>query len=162
MAKGVSKEVLTTFIISELRKGSERGEILAKVSEKWQTPSRTFDTYHKIAKEQFLLERERIEKEKADITTQNELEGLKRELMDVNERKDILTKIARGEIPLNKPMVCDGVIQLVPVVPDWTDRRGAIAELNKMDGSYAPIKQANTNVAGEDKDIILTLKEIKL
>lgn len=61
--------------------------------------------------------------------------------MGVEERKEVLSQIARGEIPLKKPMVCDGDIVEVPVVPDWMDRRNAIAELNKMDGSYAAIKQ---------------------
>jgi hypothetical protein len=56
------------------------------------------------------------------------------------ERMEILTKIAKGEIPLKKHMVCDGVIEEVEVVPDWMDRKNAIAELNKMDGSYAATK----------------------
>ena len=69
----------------------------------------------------------------------------------VAERMQILTQIARGEIPLYKPMVCDGVIENVPVVPDWMDRKNAIAELNKMDGSYAPTKATiNVNKAGLD------------
>lgn len=61
-------------------------------------------------------------------------------IADVNERMVILTKIMRGEIPLIKPMVCDGMIEEIPIVPDWSERRAAIAELNKMDGSYAPMK----------------------
>lgn len=66
-------------------------------------------------------------------------------IADANERMVILTKIMRGEIPLVKPMVCDGVIEEISIVPDWSDRRAAIAELNKMDGSYAPTKQENKN-----------------
>lgn len=63
------------------------------------------------------------------------------QIMTVAERMEVLSKIARGEIPLKKPMVCDGLIHEIDVVPDWMDRKNAIAELNKMDGSYAPAKQ---------------------
>lgn len=52
------------------------------------------------------------------------------------QRIDILSKIAKGDMPLLKPMVVDKVIEYIQVVPDWTDRRNAIAELNKMDGTY--------------------------
>ena len=62
-------------------------------------------------------------------------------LMSVARRMEILSDIAEGKIPLNKPMVCDGVIELVPIVPDWMDRKSAIAELNKMCGDYAPTRQ---------------------
>lgn len=73
------------------------------------------------------------------------------EVMTVAERMKVLSKIARGEIPLIKPMSCDGVIQEIEMVPDWMDRKNAIAELNKMDGSYAPTKQdltiSNTKIS---------------
>ena len=58
-----------------------------------------------------------------------------------NERMVTLTKIMRGEIPLTKPMVVDGQIELVPVVPNWSDRMDAIDKLNKMTGDYAASKQ---------------------
>jgi len=53
-------------------------------------------------------------------------------------------------MPLTKPMVVNGDLQLIPVVPDWMDRRNAIAELNKMEGDYAPTKIAQTNKDGDD------------
>lgn len=65
----------------------------------------------------------------------------KEDFADIAERKRVLTQIVRGEIPLKKAMVVNGAIELIEVVPDWMDRRNAIAELNKMDGDYAPIKQ---------------------
>jgi len=61
-------------------------------------------------------------------------------IADAKERMQILTQIIRGEIPLNKPMVVDKQIVEISTVPDWSDRRAAIAELNKMDGSYAATK----------------------
>lgn len=61
-------------------------------------------------------------------------------VMDKAERMNVLTKIARGQIPLKKPVVLGKDIKMIDVVPDWMDRKNAIAELNKMDGSYEPIK----------------------
>ncbi len=61
-------------------------------------------------------------------------------IISAARRMEILSDIAEGLIPLTKPMVCDGVIQEVPVVPDWMDRKNAIAELNKMTGDYSPTK----------------------
>ena len=69
------------------------------------------------------------------------------EIATVAERMKILTQIMRGEIPLKKPMVVSmgagggSEIQEIETVPDWMDRKNAIAELNKMDGSYASEKQ---------------------
>lgn len=61
-------------------------------------------------------------------------------IISAARRMEILSDIAEGLIPLNKPMVCDGVIELVSIVPDWTDRKNAIAELNKMTGDHAATK----------------------
>lgn len=69
------------------------------------------------------------------------------EVASVAERMHILTQIARGQIPLFKPMVCDGVIEQIEVVPDWMDRKNAITELNKMTGDYAPAK-TEMNITG--------------
>lgn len=62
-------------------------------------------------------------------------------IMKAVERMQILTQIARGEIPLQKAMVVDKMVEYIEVVPDWMDRKNAIAELNKMDGSYAAEKK---------------------
>lgn len=73
--------------------------------------------------------------------TQKAVDNVKvEEVMGTAERMIVLSKIARGEIPLKKPIVCDGTIEEIEVVPDWMDRKNAIAELNKMDGSYSADK----------------------
>jgi phage terminase small subunit len=58
------------------------------------------------------------------------------EVVSVAERMHILSQIALGKIILQKPMVVNKQVQLIECVPDYMDRRNAIAELNKMDGSY--------------------------
>jgi hypothetical protein len=56
------------------------------------------------------------------------------------ERMEYLSNIVRGEIKINEVFVINGVIKEHLVEPSISERRAAIAELNKMDGAYAPIE----------------------
>lgn len=58
------------------------------------------------------------------------------DLMERTERMAILTEIARGGLTLPKPAMVKGEFKHVQTIPDWDDRRQAIAELNRMDGAY--------------------------
>ena len=60
------------------------------------------------------------------------------------ERMQVLSDIAIGKLKISKPIFTkEGVIDSY-VEPDCNDRTKAIAELNKMDGAYAPQKIDNT------------------
>jgi len=61
-------------------------------------------------------------------------------ILSTAERMEMLSKIAKGEIKIKKPFVIAGKIMEYPSEPDHNDRTKAIAELNKMDGSYAATK----------------------
>lgn len=108
----------------------------------------------------------RLQEENRAIALATKTEAAKQlapnSIADVAERMQVLTQIMRGEIPLKKPMVCDGVIELIDVVPDWMDRKAAIAELNKMGGDYAPAKTDITSGGKELRQsvIINTTPEI--
>lgn len=142
------------FIKKCLRKGEKRAVILGKFGKKWTKVSRTtFGRRMDTAKSEVRAEQEAI-KEGVKESIKKEVESRTIEIMGAIERQEILSQIARGEIPLKKPMVVDKEIQHVNVVPDWTDRKNAIAELNKMDGAYvnrAPVgsdgKPVNTNAS---------------
>lgn len=86
----------------------------------------------------------RLQEENAEIVKAAATKAIQddttRDIMQRAERMGILTQIARGNIKLGKPMVVDKVIQVIEVVPDYMDRKNAIAELNKMDGNYAAAK----------------------
>lgn len=148
------------FIKDFLRKGEKRKTILANFSKKWQKVSvRVFDCRLKEAKGQLQVEIKQIESE-TSISVQKEIESRKSKILTVIERMEILSSIARGEIPLKKPMVCDGAIELIEVVPDWMDRKSAIAELNKMQGEYAPAK-TDITTNGENLPAIINRIIIK-
>lgn len=142
--------VQVDFIANLLRKGGKRNDILAKFAKKWQKVStRTFDRRLKSAEALIQSEQATIQAQ-AEQEVTKEIEVRKIEIMSVIERKETLTQIARGLIPLTKPIVVDKSIEYIEVVPDWMDRKNAIAELNKMDGAYAPTKFANTDSEGKD------------
>lgn len=128
------------FVKNLLRKGKDRKFILQEFTNTYKGRSvKTFDNRLKIAREQIQVEFKTIEK-RTELGIAKEVEERKLKAMTLAERVDILSKIANGEIPLTKPLVCNGKIELIDVVPDYADRKNAIAELNKMDGSYAPTK----------------------
>jgi hypothetical protein len=151
-----SKQIIVDLIIKELKLGKERGEILAIISKNQQLPTRTFDTYFKIAKEEHLKAQQ---SKKSKISSNDTIKAINEEidqLMTVAERQSILASIARGELKIKKPFVVSrGATQGAEIVdheclPDYADRKGAIAELNKMRGDYAPTKVANTDTKGND------------
>lgn len=128
------------FVKDCLRKGLSRKIILSKFGKKWANlSSKTVDRRIRVATEQMQSEIKQIE-DKTQESINKEIESRKSKILTVIERMEILTEIARGGIPLYKPMVCNGIIEHVPVCPNWMDRKNAIAELNKMEGEYAPTK----------------------
>lgn len=151
------------FVKNCLRKGEKRNAILGKFGKKWGNVSRTtFDRRLDAAKIE-LLDEHKAFQAKVEVEVAKEVEVRKLDIMDAMERKAILTQIARGEIPLKKVIVVDKAIEEIEVVPDWMDRKLAIAELNKMEGDYAPIKQASTNPDGTPIDqpkVVMTAEQL--
>lgn len=85
-------------------------------------------------------ERERLRKvvEAANDSKVSEIAQMN--IMSKAERMELLTKMAKGELKIKTPFVIAGKIMEYPAEPDHNDRTKAIAELNKMDGSYAAQK----------------------
>jgi hypothetical protein len=73
--------------------------------------------------------------------------------MSAQQRRDLLSQMANGEIKVKIPFVIGGKIMEYPSEASLMERKAAIAELNKMDGDYAPTKTALTNVDGKDIDL---------
>jgi len=142
-----SKQVIIDYIVSCLNLGEQRGNILVKVGKKWGTSKSAFDRLLKIAKEQHTIKRQKINDAIESDTTIKELEAVKSNIMSAIERKEYLTKVLNGEVKVKKPFVVSGKIMEYPSEPDHADRLKALAELNKMDGGYAPQKfDVNTNL----------------
>lgn len=136
----VGKHVIHDYIVSQLKLGKQRGEILGKCEKTWGTKKSTFDRMLAVAKQQHFEEQQRIQKGVEALELQAEIERRKRDILTADERKELLTKIARGDIKFKQPFVQNGKIVEYPAEPGAGDRIKAISELNKMGGDYAPTK----------------------
>lgn len=139
------KEQTVNEMLLEIEMGVSYSECLRVNDGLWGLPSSTFDRYWAEASKRFKARLDAIEEATTKAAVSMEVKALKKAILSKHERQEILTQIAKGEIPLVKHIVCDGVIHEVDVVPAWADRRAAIAELNKMEGDYAPVKKDITS-----------------
>jgi hypothetical protein len=93
----------------------------------------------KYAKE--IQEHKQLVKQAINNATSTAITELaEKNILSTAERMEMLSKIAKGEVKIKKPFVIAGKIMEYPSEPDHNDRTKAIAELNKMDGSYAATK----------------------
>lgn len=134
------KQIIIDSIIKGIEQGKSKSQILEMNGSKWQIASRTYDRYWKSANEQHSIKQQAIKKEIEKVDKAAAVRTRKKEIADAEERKKILTKIMRGQIQLKKPMAVGSKLKTVTTVPDWMDRKNAIAELNKMEGDYAATK----------------------
>jgi len=145
------KEVIVNEILSEMDFGITYTECMQLNHSKWKLTEGTFVRYWKTASEMYLRANERDKQVQAEVREQVIKNRALNAIMSKEERMEILTKIGRGEIPLVKHIVVSlgdnqgSVIKEREVVPTWRDRRDAVAELNKMEGDYAPLRKDITS-----------------
>lgn len=150
-----NRQVIIDFIISCLKKGEQRGEILVKTGKKWGTSKSAFDRMLKIAKEQHAIRQEEIKKELEEVDRLAAIEARKKAILSADERKELLTKIAKGEIEIPdddvkwNPNIKIYETHVIIRLANHVSRINAIAELNKMDGEYAPRKTEITGPNGQ-------------
>lgn len=142
-----AKDYVIDSLIVELERGNERAKCLATLGNEWQMPVRTFDRYWKIAN---IRHQERQQKASAaadEVYITGKKEAAKRAVMTKQERLEVLTDIIRGGK--------DGEEK-----PAYYEIIKAIAEMNKMEGDYAPTKVAQTDTEG--RNIRTAIPETKL
>lgn len=155
-----SKQVIIDAIIKEIEQGKTYTKVMAVNGRKWQMPERTFNRYWKTANEQHIVKQQEIKKELAEVDKQAAIEARKKAVMSKQERLETLTKIAKGELKVKRPFIIGGRIMEYPSEPDAMERKAAIAEMNKMEGDYAPSKVAQTDSKGNDVEQRLTKEQI--
>ena len=181
----VNKQVLIDFIISCLEKGDKRSTILAKVGKEWQekVSERTFDRALKTANEQQKERQDKASKAADEAYVELKVEaaksGLKSKLekqFELQDEINLIDKQIKGEVQftfvvgnkVNKSH--NGDIFMLPVQVQNELRARKLqyyAELNKMEGDYAPTKVASTDTNGNDlkntsdQDLRLRLKIIE-
>lgn len=149
-----SKDFIIEKLIGEIALGATRGKTLAKFGTKWQISERTFDRHWKKATTEHQGRQEIINRELAAQELQAATDAKKLAIMDIQARKEYLTKIAKGDITVPNTQVRWDPTQkkfvTIPInePPSTAVRIAAISELNKMDGAHAPLKVTPTNLTG--------------
>jgi len=152
----VTNKAVIDFLITKIKLGQSFDTCLKLCETKWNLTRSTFIRRWNDANKEHL---EAQQAKKSKIASNDTIKAINEEidqLMTVAERQSILASIARGELKIRKPFVVSrGATQGSEIVdheclPDYADRKGAIAELNKMRGDYAPTKVANTDTKGND------------
>lgn len=161
MAKGLKpdKEIVVQEILHEIEFfGITYNDCLDLNSSKWGLPRTTFTRYWNAARTRYQEATERTKKALEGVRIAEEKKALKKAIMGKHERMEILTKIARQELLFEKEVPSKGGAMLLNAIPDYTDIKAAIAELNKMDGEYAPIRKDITTEDKSPKKIIVKVK----
>ncbi len=128
------------FIKDHLRQGKGYDFINRLFADRWpEMTQHQWGDRLRRANQQMLLEQQSIT-ERANQLVELQAHQRATRILGVVERKEILTQIALGQLTVNKPINVGGKIEYVACEPDFTDRRNAIAELNKIDGSYQPFR----------------------
>lgn len=127
------------FIKDCLRKGEERKIILPKFTTIYRKSEKTFNNRLKEARKSIQGEQQRIQQE-AEKGIQKDIIERKSKIMTSIERQEYLTRVLNGEVKTKQPFVVGGKIMEYPAEPTLAEKLKALAELNKMQGDYAPTK----------------------
>ena len=138
------KEQTVNEMLLEIEMGTSYTECLKINGGLWGLPSSTFDRYWAEASKRFKARLDAIEEATTKVAVSMEVKALKKAILSKHERQELLSKLATGEIKSWREVVTEsGVIKL-----EYYSAAAAkqnIAELNKMDGDYAPVKKDITS-----------------
>lgn len=160
MANTVDRKVRIKTIANAIASGMQRKDILEKYGKKWKLKKTSIDNYIKSARilaGKLAKEREKVETE---LETENLKTSVKLNLITRNEKRDMLSKIIRGELEIfvKKPIWNTSqkkyVMITVPSKPLHSDIMKAIEIDNRMEGHDAPTKVAQTDTKGNDLPVL--------
>lgn len=138
--KSLDKDTAIKSILSDLKKGIDKPTILRKIASKCEKDKATIYRWYSDADKRYKEFMHKalpvIEYKEAEALAEVAASGILSKI----ERQKILTDIALGITKSTKPMMFMGDIIQATCAPTVADMRAAIAELNKMDGDYAPNK----------------------
>jgi hypothetical protein len=154
-----SKEHLITEILSEIERGITYTDCASLFDLNLALPLSTFKIYWREASTRHADHQRATQIEKQALNLDAAKERLKKAILNKDERMELLTKIATGDITMVKEVATRVGIELLNVTPDFAERRAAIAELNKMDGEYAPQRKELTHTT--PKNLVIKINRNK-
>lgn len=149
------------FIKDYLRQGLKREAIKESFVKRWTDMSiRTFDRRLQKAVKEYEAEQRAVNERVVDATAA-EVQRQSLMFVTVEQRKDILSKIALGQHTVKKPVWTPEGFKAIPCEPNHKDIQNAIAELNKMCNDYPSTKldiestNVNTNATTIIQEFII-------
>ena len=142
MSKSVYIKARIDEVAKDLSLGMTRADIVTKYCKKFRLKSsRQIDNYISKARMQVEMMQE-LKKEATMVAVyEHEKAAETRRLLDRDEKRDILAKMALGEMIVKKIIFTKDGFKQVESPPDHADIRAAIDLDNKMNGDYAPEKK---------------------
>ena len=138
------KEQTVNEMLLEIEMGTSYTECLKINGGLWGLPPTTFDRYWGEASKRYKARLDAIEEATTKVAISMEIKALKKAILSKHERQELLSKLATGEIRSWREVVTEsGVIKLEYY--SAAEAKQNIAELNKMDGDYAPVKKDITS-----------------
>ena len=138
------KEQTVNEMLLEIEMGTSYTECLKINGGLWGLPPTTFDRYWGEASKRYKARLDAIEEATTKAAVSMEVKALKKAILSKHERQVLLSKLATGEIRSWREVVTEsGVIKLEYY--SASEAKQNIAELNKMDGDYAPVKKDITS-----------------
>lgn len=134
------------WIISQLRDGCSRSEIMANIDKHWQMSVRTFDRLLEVAYTRFTEAQQALEAARLDQLSTTAKNELNEAILTEMELDAIVSQIASGNCTVEEWVKGEAIIRQV----NPTEVLNAVDKLYKRKGSYAPIKQATTKTDGTD------------
>lgn len=134
------------FILTHLRKGGQRKDILQLFAKNYKTSTKTFDNLLKKAKERIEDENKAKESQRqANIGEELKAE-IQAEIASEIEIDLVLSKFIMGGATVEEFIKGEAVIRGISPM----EVIAAADKLYKRRGSYAPVKQAQTDSKGND------------
>ncbi len=152
MAKPNRENVISEILV-RLAGSIKYTECLADIGGKWRIPSRTFDRYWKEANSRYAVTQLEAQKAIHDATVANRAEearkGLKSKSEYVKEIQDMLDadEYEESAFDFRTGTVTTYMRRLTPL-----ERRALYERISKFEGMDAPLKLANTDSEGKDKE----------
>jgi len=138
------KEFCVNELLSELDWGTRYSEALGKYGKLWGISDSGFDNYWAEANRRFNATADEIKKAKTDFIIKEEKKAVKKAILSKYKRMELLSKIATGEVKAWREVITEAGVQKIEYY-SGAEVKAAIAELNKMDGEYAPIRKDITS-----------------
>lgn len=146
--KNLSEPQLKAELIRLFESGNtDKGNLWEQIRTKYKIQKQRFYKCVNIALQEWQEVRQKASTEQIQA---NAVESLKSAYMGKQERLEYLDNIAKGNIKIKQPFVINGKIMEYPAEPTAAERLKAIAEMNKMEGDYAPQKTELTGANGKD------------